>query len=114
MHTKFWFPLILFGLVLLLAACGDDVSENDAEDALRAAFEGDYEQANSVFCADDQVSEASLLSEGVIFKEVTCQQQGGTHMQCITTFETSNSEERQMTIVFRITDDQLLCGPLLQ
>ena len=108
------FPLIFFALAMLLAACGDDLGEDDAEDALRAAFEGDYEQANSAICEDDQVKEVSRLSESHIFKEVTCQQQGGTHMQCIATFQTVDSEERQMTIVFRIQDDDQLCDPTLQ
>ena len=114
MTHRYWLPLILFVVALLLTACADDLGEDDAEDALRAAFEGDHQQANSVFCEDDQVKEVSHISDSAIFKEVTCQQQGGTHMQCIATFETVISQERQMTIVFRIQDDDRLCDPHLQ
>jgi hypothetical protein len=98
---------------MILSACGDVLSEGDAEDALRAAFEGDPQDANAVFCEEDQMQEVSQLSDGVVFREVACQQQGGTHMECLSTFETADEQERQVRIVFRVKDD-LLCDPTLQ
>jgi hypothetical protein len=112
LHTRL-LALIFIFLAMTLAACGDDLSEDDAEDALRAAFEGDPQDANAVFCEEDQMQEVSQLSDGVVFREVACQQQGGTHMECLSTFETANQQERRVRIVFRIKDDYL-CGPTVE
>ena len=112
MHARL-LPLILIVVAMLLTACGDDLGEDDAEDALRAAFEGDLQDANTVFCEDDQIQEVSHLSDGVVFKEIACQRIGGTHMECVSTFETDEETEQQVRIIFRIRYDHL-CDPTIQ
>jgi hypothetical protein len=107
---KRWF--ILLPLVILLAACGEGLSEEDAEKALEDAFQGEVEQANEAFCAWSQIDEVTELPENVVFKEVTCDKQGIEAMECTATLE-ENGTEAQLKMSFTITEDRL-CSPKVQ
>ena len=98
---------------MILAACGGGLSEDDAEDALRAAFEGDVQKANEHFCNSDRMPlDEELLPASVVFKEVTCEQRGADQMTCTTTFDKDGSEDR-IIMIFKVWDDHL-CDAQIQ
>lgn len=91
---------------LALAACGSGLSEEEAEDALRAAFEGDREESNKMFCPEEQVTETVPMPQRVVFKEVSCEKRGNDEMECTTAFQ-ADGNEHNMVIVFKVEDGHL-------
>ncbi|MFP4323459.1 MAG: hypothetical protein ACLFTK_13485 [Anaerolineales bacterium] len=105
---------VLLGALLMLAACGQGISEDDAEDALRAAFEGDVETANPFFCEGEQITEDEVLAQGAVLHEVECDKRGLAVMRCTLAFESAEDAEitlpaQDLEVEFRIIEDDLLC-----
>jgi hypothetical protein len=103
--------LRLFGLLLipvLLAACGGGLSEDDAEKAIKAAFEGDADEANEFLCEGSQIpDDAATSMEGLEVGDVNCTKDGDT-MTCETNLS-FEGVDTPMSLTFDIEDDKL-CG----
>ncbi len=94
---------------LALVSCSAGLKAEEAEQALKAAFEGDMEMANQYFCTQNQLHDLSELPAEVTFVEVDCQRRGASQIGCTTKFE-HQSQERELAFIFRVKDD-LLCEP---
>lgn len=71
--------LMLVILPFVVAACGGDISEDDAEKAVKAAFEGKVDEANKYICDDDKINEEEFeLPEGSEIKidKIECKKDG--------------------------------------
>ena len=78
-----WFLALILIFPLIASACGgDDISTDDAEKAIRAGFEGDFEEANKYICEAEQVesSDAQAMPEGAEI-DVSCEKDGD-NMKC--------------------------------
>jgi hypothetical protein len=99
---------------LLLAACGG-ISEDDAEEAIEAYFQGDRDTANDHFCDDDQLSEddADELEQlGVEDVSASCTE-SDDQMECDVDF-TLAGQEISESFTFDIEDGKLCGGDLTE
>ncbi|NJL94269.1 MAG: hypothetical protein HC915_11365 [Anaerolineae bacterium] len=105
-----WGKVAGLGLLamILLAACGGTLSEEDAAASLRSAFEGDLEDANAVFCEAEDLETLVVLPENIVFRDVDCERSGNDQMICTTSFSV-DGESHSMQHVFTVEDNQL-CG----
>jgi hypothetical protein len=107
--------LRLFGLLLipvLLAACGGGLSEDDAEKAIKAAFEGDTDEANEFLCEENQVpADAVTDVEGMEIGDVNCTKDGD-QMTCETNISL-DGVDNPISLTFDIEDDKLCGGDFL-
>ncbi|HLA42820.1 MAG TPA: hypothetical protein VJZ27_05265, partial [Aggregatilineales bacterium] len=100
---------------LIVSACGGgDVSAEDAEKALRAAFDGDVDEVNKYTC-DSQKATAENLAvfDMVELKSISCEEDGD-NITCSITMSTSlgeGVEHQEMTQEITIpVEDGKLCG----
>ncbi|MBZ0305898.1 MAG: hypothetical protein K8I82_07515 [Anaerolineae bacterium] len=104
--------VLLVILPFVVAACGGDVSEDDAEKTVKAAFEGDVDEANKNLCDDDKLEGGDVESvEGLTIGDIECKKDGDK-MNCDYTMsmEVEGTEQSfDGTISFDIEDGKL-CG----
>lgn len=113
MKTRKTMLLILLLLVMpmVLAACGGDISEDDAEKALKAGFEGDRDEANKFFCDADKIGEDdAAMPDGVEVANIECKKEGD-NMNCSADV-TVAGQSSTVPFVFKIEDGKLCGGNL--
>ena len=99
-----YFLLII--LPLILAACGGDVSEDQAEEAIRDAFSGNISEANEVICDEEQLdSEDAVDVENIQVSDVSCSKDGD-EIACTYNITMAGVESEQETR-FRVQDGKL-------
>ncbi len=106
--------LVVFVLILpfVMAACGGgDVSEDDAEKAIKAAFEGDADEANKFLCDADKVEDGDM-PEGITVENISCAKDGDD-MKCDVNIsmaiEGAEPQTFEQSITFGVEDGKL-CG----
>jgi hypothetical protein len=101
---------------MVLSACGDDLSTDDAEKAVRAVFEGDVDEANKYICDDEKLTpELAQSPEGLEIKSISCEKDGDD-MKCDYSIsipvEGSDPVEISDTLTIAVEDGKL-CGNVL-
>lgn len=106
--------LVVFVLILpfVLVACGGDISEDDAEKAIKAAFEGDADEANKFLCDADKV-EGGEMPEGITVEDISCAKDGDD-MKCdvnlsMVVTEGAEPQTFEQSLTFGVEDGKL-CG----
>lgn len=104
--------ILLVLLPFVMAACGGDLSEDDAEKTVRAAFEGDVDEANKNICDEDKIKEEDAqVTEGLTIDELECKKDGDK-MNCDFTMSVEVEGQAQSfpgSISFDVKDGKL-CG----
>lgn len=104
--------VLLIVLPFVMAACGGgDVSEDDAEKTIKAAFEGDIDEANKFICDDDKMKEEDFTDVGANVDSVECKKDGDK-MNCDVTLsmEVEGVEESTTLPLSMNIEDGKLCG----
>ncbi len=104
--------ILLVVLPFVMAACGGDLSEDDAEKTVKAAFEGDVDEANKNICDEDKIKEEDAqVVEGLTVDDIECKKDGDK-MNCDFTMkmEVEGTEQSfPSSFSFDIKDGKL-CG----
>lgn len=104
--------LLIFPLVL--AAC-EGISEADAEEAVKAYFEGDRATANQHFCDEDHMTDEDaeqIEHSGIQDVSVDCTEDGD-QMECDVEMTVGGTDVAQR-YTFDIEDSKLCGGELSQ
>lgn len=115
MSKRIGLLIILVVLPFVMAACGgDDVSADDAENAIKAAFEGNVDEANKYLCDDQKMTEEDAEAvQGLIeLGDISCEKDGD-NMKCEVTMSAVGVENSETTQEFNIKiEDGKLCGEM--
>lgn len=106
MSKKFLMIVALLLIVpTLLAACGGDLSEDDAEKGLKAALSGDREEAEKYICDEEleEMDSSATIPEGTEY-DLECKKDGD-NMTC-----TMSVEGTEMGSFTANVEDGKLCG----
>jgi len=107
LKNRFWVVSLLLLMTVIVSACSTALTEEEAENGLKAAFEGNSSRADEVFCDDANLDEIALPPENIVFKDVACEKDSDENeMVCTTGFE-ANGQEHHIITVFQIRDNEL-------